>query len=247
MLKIGLIGYGKMGKTIHSLTAQHGCQVETIVSLDMDTEMSSLIGSIDVAIDFTSPDAALDHILFCFQHEIPIVCGTTGWWDNIDKVEGWCREYQGRLLYGGNFSLGVNMVFALNRQLAKWMAAYPEYRPSIQETHHLEKLDAPSGTAINMAQGIISENPNYKSWYLEPNTPAADKGSQIPVKALREPNVPGTHTIRWDSPTDEITLIHQAHNRNGFANGALVAAKWLVGQASGIYSMQDLLKSEIKS
>ncbi|MCR9183686.1 MAG: 4-hydroxy-tetrahydrodipicolinate reductase [Flavobacteriaceae bacterium] len=230
-MNIALLGYGKMGKTIEKLALEKGDTIVAIVTSSKD--LSKLKGA-DVAIDFSVPDAAVTNITACFEQGIPVVSGTTGWLDHYDKVLNLCQSRNGSFIYASNFSIGVNLFFELNKKLAKMMAKYGNYNVSIEEIHHIQKLDAPSGTAISLAKDII-EQTKYTNWKLD-----SASENEIAIKALREEEVKGTHTVSYTSPIDTISIKHEAHNREGFAMGALLAAAWLKDK-KGIYSMKDVL------
>lgn len=233
-MKIALLGYGKMGKTIEKIAEERGHKIALKVSEDIDKH--ELDGSeIDVAIDFSVPEAAFKNITTCFKHSIPVVCGTTGWLDNYEKAKKICKEEDSAFIYASNFSLGVNVFFELNQKLAKMMQGLEQYSVGIEEIHHLQKLDAPSGTAITLAEQILEENKKLKGWQLDD----AEK-DEIPVYAKREEDVPGTHTVTYDSEIDSIEIKHTAKSRQGFALGAVVAAEYLEGK-KGIYTMKDVL------
>lgn len=242
-MKIAIIGYGKMGKTILPLAEKRGHQV--VAKTTSAEEMQKIKGA-DVAIDFSVPNAALDNMKFCREHNIPLVVGTTGWYDSLEKVTAATQSQQHKLLWASNFSVGVNLFFALNQKLAQLMNGQP-YEASMEETHHTEKLDAPSGTAISLANDIIARNDAYEKWtcYEE------DLGQMIPtndtpnlgILSKRIPGVTGTHKIFYHSDIDTIEVTHQAHNRKGFALGSVIAAEWLYeNQNSGVYTMADVLK-----
>lgn len=190
--------------------------------------------NIDVAIDFSVPEAAFDNITFCFDKGIPVISGTTGWLDRYQEALALCQKQQGAFIYASNFSLGVNIFFALNQYLAKLMSPLEDYKASMEEIHHIHKLDAPSGTAITLAEDIIDHSA-YQGWFLEES-----KAKHIPIKAIREGEVPGTHSIDYSSTVDSIAIKHTAHNREGFALGALIAAEWIKGK-TGVFSMKDVL------
>ncbi|MEN1785595.1 MAG: 4-hydroxy-tetrahydrodipicolinate reductase [Bacteroidota bacterium] len=233
-MNIALFGYGKMGKMLETLGTKRGHTIAAKV--DLDNQLSALEASaIDVAIDFSAPSAALENIKFCLTHHIPVVSGTTGWLDHYEEAVQFCKAQQGAFLYASNFSLGVNIFFELNRRLAQMMQERKDYRVAIEEIHHVHKLDAPSGTAISLAEGII-ENSEYEGWGLTPNAAA----NELPITALREYEVPGTHTIDYASSVDQITIKHTAHNRHGFALGALIAAEW-IRDRKGVFTMKDVL------
>ena len=236
-MKIALIGYGKMGKTIEALAKQQNHEI--IITIDADNLAdlkSELFKSADVAIEFTQPDQAFNNIMACFDVGIPVVCGTTGWYDSLDKLTEVCQRKNGALLYASNFSIGVNIFFVLNKFLAKQMSHYSDYEVSMIETHHTAKLDAPSGTAISLAEDLIHNHPRYESW---------SKGEKkidntIPVLSVRENPAPGKHEIIYTSDIDEIKISHEAFNRNGFASGAVYAANWLKDK-KGIFHFADVL------
>lgn len=231
-MKIALLGYGKMGKAIEHIALQRG---HTIV-LKVDEQTTSYdISLADVAIDFSIPSAAVANISRCLQHHIPVISGTTGWLDDYDTVVDLCKEKNGAFIYASNFSLGVNIFFELNKNLSKMMKNLSQYNVSIEEIHHTQKLDAPSGTAITLAEGII-ENANYKNWKLSNNVEA----NEIPIEAKRIENVPGTHSVNYESKTDAINITHTAHSRDGFALGAVIAAEWLLDK-KGVFTMNDVL------
>ncbi len=230
-MKIGIFGYGKMGKMIEQTALRRH---HTIVArVDIDTPVINF-SEMDVAIDFSSPDAAFTNIIHCLEHNVPIICGTTGWLDHYDQAVRICEEKQGGLLYASNFSLGVHVFFELNRYLATLMKGLGQYSVSIEEIHHTQKLDAPSGTAITLAEGIIS-NTHYERWQSEAGTE-----STLGITSLREGEVPGTHTVTYKSTVDTLQIKHEAHNREGFALGAVMAAEWIIGR-TGIFNMRDVL------
>ena len=230
-MKIALLGYGRMGKEIEKIAQQRGHE---IVIRD-NGEESYDISKADVAIDFSIPSAAYNNITNCFKNNIPVVSGTTGWLDKYDDALAVCKENNGGFIYASNFSLGVNIFFELNNQLAKMMSALDQYKVDIEEIHHTKKLDAPSGTAITLAEGII-DNTNRKSWELDGEA----SEEVIPITAVRTPDVPGTHTINYNSVVDSIEIKHTAHNRQGFALGAVIAAEWLKNK-QGVFTMRDVL------
>ncbi|MBU6342886.1 MAG: 4-hydroxy-tetrahydrodipicolinate reductase, partial [Bacteroidetes bacterium] len=191
----------------------------------------------DVVIEFTRPAAALQNVLFCLNAGVPVVSGTTGWTESLPEAKQFCLEKKGAFLWASNFSVGVNLFFALNRRLAQMMSQRPEYQVSVAEWHHMHKLDAPSGTALTLLQDLLSFSNTQTNWELNPAESVSDK---IPVTAFREGEIPGTHQIRWESPIDSITLEHKAHSRAGFATGAVLAAKWLKDK-KGVFDMADVL------
>jgi 4-hydroxy-tetrahydrodipicolinate reductase len=230
-MKIALLGYGKMGKVIERIALERGHEI--VLRKDKNTSFENL-GSADIAIDFSIPSSAVENISTCFQLGIPVISGTTGWLNHYQEMVDLCTEKNGSFIYGSNFSLGVNVFFELNAYLAQMMANLKQYTVSMEEIHHTQKLDAPSGTAITLAEDIIKQS-NYKNWTLE--TPIRN---EIHIEAKRIENVPGTHRIFYDSDVDQIEIKHTAHNREGFAFGAVIAAEWLVGK-KGIYTMKDVL------
>jgi 4-hydroxy-tetrahydrodipicolinate reductase len=230
-MKIALLGYGKMGKVIERIALERGHEI--VLKKDQDTPFDGLKNA-DVAIDFSVPDSAVANISECLNNGIPVISGTTGWLTNYPKMVQLCEEKNGSFIYGSNFSLGVNVFFELNEYLAKVMANLKQYNVSMEEIHHTQKLDAPSGTAITLAEGII-KNTNYANWTLE--TPISN---EIHIDAKRIENVPGTHSIFYDSEVDQIEIKHTAHSREGFALGAVIAAEWLIGK-KGVFTMKDVL------
>jgi 4-hydroxy-tetrahydrodipicolinate reductase len=230
-MKIALLGYGKMGKVIERIALERGHEI--ILKKDEFNTYDGLSDA-DVAIDFSVPTAAVSNISSCFNNNVPVVSGTTGWLEHFDEMVALCNEKQGGFISSSNFSLGVNIFFEINEYLAKIMAQFDSYKVTMEEIHHTQKLDAPSGTAISLAKGVI-ENSNYANWTLD-----EAKENQIHIEAKRIGDVPGTHTVTYDSVVDSIELKHTAHNREGFALGAVIAAEWLAGK-TGIYSMKDVL------
>ena len=230
-MKIALLGYGKMGKDIEKLALERGHEIVFI-----KTSANSFDGleQADIAIEFSVPEVAVGNILSCFEKNIPVICGTTGWLQDISTVLETCKKTNGSFIYSANFSLGVNLFFELNEKLAKMMRSFAAYKVSMEEIHHTQKLDQPSGTAIAIANDII-KNSNYNNWTL-----GAAKADEINIDVRRTSSVPGTHRVHYHSEIDSIEIAHTAHNRNGFALGAIVAAEWLVGK-KGIYTMKDVL------
>lgn len=230
-MKIALLGYGKMGKVIERIALERGHE---IVLRKSSTATFEGLEKADVAIDFSVPDSAVCNISECFATNIPVVCGTTGWLEHYDEIIALCKEKKGAFIYGSNFSLGVNIFFELNAYLAKMMTNLKEYKVSMEEIHHTQKLDAPSGTAISLAEGIIA-NSEYTNWTME--NPSEH---QIHIEAKRIENIPGTHSIFYDSIVDQIEIKHTAHSREGFALGAVIASEWLAGK-EGVFTMKDVL------
>jgi 4-hydroxy-tetrahydrodipicolinate reductase len=230
-MKIALLGYGKMGKVIEKIALERGHEI--VLKKDHDSTFAG-IENADVAIDFSVPDSAVVNISECLNSGIPVISGTTGWLTDYPKMVELCNAKNGSFIYGSNFSLGVNVFFELNEYLAKMMTNLKQYNVSMEEIHHTQKLDAPSGTAITLAEGVIKHT-DYANWTLE--TPISNK---IHIEAKRIENVPGTHSIFYDSEVDQIEIKHTAHSREGFALGAVIAAEWLVGK-KGVFTMKDVL------
>ncbi len=231
-MNIALFGYGKMGKTIERLALERGHKIVAKIDKEIaegDLEMT------DVAIDFSIPSEAFNNINKCFSLGIPIVSGTTGWLDRFNEAKTNCSTKNGAFIYASNYSLGVNLFFELNEQLAKMMARFKDYNVGLEEIHHTQKLDAPSGTAISLAEGIIA-NSTKENWELG----VTKNNNEIPIVAKRIDQVPGTHTVIYDSIVDDIEIKHTAKNRDGFALGAIIAAEWLQHK-KGVYTMKDVL------
>lgn len=231
-MKIALLGYGRMGKAIESIAKSRGHEVVAII--DKDNPKDTLNGA-EVAINFSVPSAAVANITHALNEGVAVVCGTTGWLESQADIESLCATKKGAFLYASNFSLGVNIFFALNEKLAQMMGQHKQYDTSITEIHHTQKLDAPSGTAITLAEGILPHT-DKNIWALEEDA----KKMNLPIRAERLADVPGTHTVDYNSETDKISIEHIAHNRDGFALGAVVAAEWVSGK-SGIFTMKDVL------
>lgn len=231
-MKIALLGYGRMGKTIEQIALQRGHKI--VLKVDENTE-SYDITTADIAIDFSIPSVAFNNISNCLNNNVPVVCGTTGWLDKFNNAKELCQQKNGGFIYASNFSLGVNIFFELNEYLAKIMHNLKQYEISMEEIHHTKKLDAPSGTAITLAEGII-KNSDKESWSLN----VTNKETEIPIVAKRIDDVPGTHSIEYKSAIDTIDIKHTAHNRDGFALGAVIAAEWLVDK-KGVFTMKDVL------
>jgi 4-hydroxy-tetrahydrodipicolinate reductase len=230
-MKIALLGYGRMGKEIEKIAISRGHEI--VIRKDVDDAID--ITSADVAIDFSVPNSAFNNISNCINHNIPIISGTTGWLDKYKDAVTLCEEKKGAFIYASNFSIGVNIFFELNKQLAKMMRTFEDYHISMEEIHHTKKLDAPSGTAITLAEGII-ENTSKTAWELHP----VSSKENIPIVAKRIPDVPGTHTVWYNSEVDTIEIKHTAHSRKGFALGAVIAAEWILDK-TGVFSMKDVL------
>ncbi len=240
-MKIALLGYGTMGKAIEEQALQRGHQVVLkITSNNLHELTTEALKQADVAIEFTQPTTVFDNITKCLEAETPIVVGTTGWYDRFEEMQNLCTAQGGTLFHSTNFSIGMNVFFEINKKLALLMNGFPQYNVHMHETHHVRKLDAPSGTAITLANQIIENLDRKKEWNLTDgeNTKTS---SALPITSHRIDDVPGTHEINYISEIDDITLRHTAHNRAGFAAGAVLAAEWIVGK-KGIFAMPDLLK-----
>ena len=240
-MKITLIGYGKMGKAIEKIALERGHSIAVIVNSSNSIDLIDL-SNCDVAIEFSTPELATKHIVHCFNHQIPIVVGTTGWHHELESIKTICGKVDGSLIYAPNFSLGVNIFFELNKRLAELMSGNIDYQAEVVEVHHLQKLDSPSGTAIELANEIISYNKTYTDWKSSNGMKLEVSSSILPITAIREPDVPGTHTVMYQSEIDSILMTHQAHNRKGFALGAVVAAEWIFGK-KGVFTMSNVLNS----
>lgn len=239
-MKIALIGFGKMGQTIEKVALERGHEIVARISTSNPIDNLDF-DDVDVAIEFTAPHFAVQHIEACIKHNTPVVVGTTAWNEHIDTVKEMVISNSGSLLYASNFSVGVNIFFEINRKLAALMKARPEYHCNLTEIHHTEKLDSPSGTAISLANDIMFENPDITSWVHKDNEPPELKENQIGVTSYREKGVPGTHTVSYESEIDSIEIKHIANNRKGFAIGAVIAAEWLKDK-KGVFTMRDVIK-----
>lgn len=236
-MKIALVGYGKMGKEIEQIALERGHEITLIIDRDNPEDLNpERLKNVDIAIEFTMPTVAYHNFMKCFAGNTPVVSGSTGWLDKMTDIKQACTDGQ-RFFYASNFSLGVNIFFALNKKLAAMMNPYSEYETEMEEIHHTQKLDSPSGTAITLAEGIIEELSRKNKWEEAENTDT----DTIKIEAKRIENVPGTHIVTYDSEIDEIKISHRAKNRKGFALGAVLAAEFLNKQNAGLYSMQDLL------
>jgi 4-hydroxy-tetrahydrodipicolinate reductase len=231
-MKIALLGYGKMGQVIERIALERGHEI--VLKKDEFNTYEGLSNA-DVAIDFSVPTAAVSNISNCFHANVPVISGTTGWLEHYDEMLALCKEKNGGFISSSNFSLGVNIFFELNEYLAKIMSKFNSYNVEMEEIHHTQKLDAPSGTAISLAKGVI-ENSSYTNWTLENPEP-----NQIHIETKRIGTVPGTHTVTYNSAVDAIEIKHTAHNREGFALGAVIAAEWIVGK-HGVFTMKDVLE-----
>ncbi|MDV7697886.1 4-hydroxy-tetrahydrodipicolinate reductase [Chryseobacterium soli] len=231
-MKIALVGYGKMGKIIDEIAQKRGHEV---VARLKETPTVENLNNPDVVIEFSLPEVAFDNIKTCLENKIPVISGTTGWLEKKAEIEKIAVDNDTAFLYGSNFSLGVNLFFALNEKLAALMKNVDEYSCQLEEIHHVHKKDAPSGTAISIAEGIIENNPKFEAWKLEET-----QGKELGIFAVREDEVPGTHSVFYKSEVDEIEIKHTAFNRDGFALGAVVAAEWIKDK-KGNFGMKDVL------
>jgi len=242
-MKLALLGYGKMGQIIERFALERGHEVVLKINVDNLEELTTAnLSKADVAIDFSAPNAALSNIYACFDANLPVVVGTTGWYDQLQEVKNECLRSNNTLLYGSNFSIGVNLFFHVNKVLAKLMNDFPAYEVQVEEIHHTQKLDAPSGTAMTIAEGIIDNIERKKEWVNEVTETSFEgtlKNDQLLIASQRIGDVPGTHTVVYSSEVDEIELKHTAHSRAGFALGAVVAAEWLENK-QGFYNITDI-------
>lgn len=239
-MKIALIGYGKMGKTIERIARERGHKIVSVIDIDNIADFhSEAFKSADVAIEFTAPHVALDNIRRAFEAGVPVVCGTTGWTEHLSTIKKETEEKGSSFFWSSNFSIGVNIFIVLNKHLAKLMNRFPNYNVEMTEVHHTQKLDAPSGTAITLAEGIMEELDRKTCWSKEQET----RPEAIAIKSVREGQVPGIHTIVYESDVDSISITHNAKSREGFALGAVIAAEFLADK-KGFFTMRDLLKFE---
>lgn len=247
-MKIALLGYGKMGHIIEQFATGRGHQIVLRISSANTAELTTAnLQLADVAIDFSTPDVISDHIDLCFDAGVPMVAGTTGWYGRLQEIKNRCEEGNKSFLYGSNFSIGVNVFFHVNKILAKVMNRYPQYDVLVEEIHHTQKLDAPSGTAITISEGIIEGLDRKREWVnelVDDNEPVVPKPDQLLIESHRLEDVPGTHTVIYSSEVDDIEFKHKAHNRAGFALGAVIAAEWLHGK-KGFYSVRDIFDFNI--
>lgn len=232
-MKILLVGYGKMGHAIENVAVERGHTIAGRVDIQTNDKIEP---GADVAIEFTQPAAAVGNITKCLSLGIPVVSGTTGWLENLDEIKAACKKHNGAFFYASNYSLGVNIFFKLNEYLAKLMAGQEAYDVSVDETHHTQKKDAPSGTAITIAEGIIKNFPRKRLWVNRP----PEQKDQLVINSLRVDPAPGTHTVRYKSGIDDIEITHTAHSREGFALGAVLVAEWIRGR-KGSFTMDDFL------
>ena len=235
-MKIALVGYGKMGKTIEQIALSRGHEIVSIIDINNPDDFeSAAFKSADVAIEFTTPATAFDNYMKCFAANVPVVSGTTGWTARMSEIKEMCEKEGKTFFYASNFSIGVNIFFALNKYLAKIMNNFPSYDVRMTEVHHIHKLDAPSGTAITLAEGVLENLDRKERWTLE----TAEKPTDLPIHAIREGEVPGIHEIIYESDADTISIKHDAKSRAGFALGAVLAAEFTAGK-KGFLGMNDL-------
>ena len=238
-MKIALIGYGKMGKEIEQILIARGHTIPLIIDLNNTNDLDAAhLKEIDVAIEFTTPSTAYGNVVKCLEAGVPVVCGTTAWLDKLPQVEQLCKEKTGAFFYASNYSIGVNIFFEINRRLAQLMNRFGEYDVTIEETHHTQKKDAPSGTAVTLAEGILENLDRKQKWVC--GTRCVPE--ELEVVAIRRSVVPGTHTVTYESDVDSLSITHMAKSRRGFALGAVLAAEFLYGK-TGIFSMKDLMKA----
>ena len=237
-MRIALLGYGKMGQTIEKIAIERGHSISHAININNQQELAKVTASsTDVAIEFSEPTSAFSNVMHCLKSGVPVVCGTTGWLEKIPEVEALCQQEKGAFFYASNFSIGVNIFFKLNQLLAGMMNDFPEYEVEMEEIHHIHKKDAPSGTAITLAEGLLAQLTRKKDWALD----ARPDAETLPIYSKRIGEVPGTHTVTFRSEVDDIEIKHTAHSRHGFALGAVKVAEWLPGK-KGMLSMQDFLK-----
>jgi 4-hydroxy-tetrahydrodipicolinate reductase len=236
-MNIALVGYGKMGKTIEEIAVANGHTIGLKIDLNnADDLCAKKVGGIDVAIEFTGPESAFDNVMRCLSLGLPVVCGSTGWLEKYDEAKIYCEANHGTLIYASNFSIGVNLFFEINKTLATLMSKHPSYEATIHEIHHTQKKDAPSGTAITLAEQVIDALPNKTKWVNESSNDASD----LVILSERIDPAPGTHTTTYTSAIDDIQITHTAHNRKGFAGGALLAAEFAATHR-GVFSMKEVL------
>ena len=236
-MNIALIGYGKMGKAIETIALEKGHQIVLKIDIDNAADFNQEnISKADVAIEFTGPHSAFENVMKCLELGIPVVCGSTGWLDKFETATNYCQEKKGALLYASNYSIGVNLFFEINKYVAQLMSTHKEYNVVMEEIHHTQKKDAPSGTAITLAEQVLAAIQLKKQWVNE----ASNHPEDLSIISKRIDPAPGTHTIKYTSAVDDIEIIHTAHNRVGFAGGAVLAAEFIHGK-QGIFSMKEVL------
>ncbi len=236
-MKIALIGYGKMGKAIESVAVAKGHEIVLKIDINNADELNAEnLSKADVAIEFTGPHSAFENVMTCLKFGTPVVCGSTGWLEKLDEAKAYCLAQKGSFIYASNYSIGVNLFFELNKYLATLMSQHTNYEPSMVELHHTQKKDAPSGTAITLAEGILAKIPGKKNWVNH----ASKQQEELVILSERVDPAPGTHSIKYSSEVDDIEIIHTAHNRVGFAGGAVLAAAFSIGK-QGVFSMKEVL------
>ncbi|WP_375582431.1 4-hydroxy-tetrahydrodipicolinate reductase [Cyclobacterium xiamenense] len=239
-MNILILGYGKMGKIISQIAEERGHRIVAKINIDNLSDLARIdAAEVDVAIEFSQPESAVENITWCLERHVPVVVGTTGWMNQKAEVENSCKAKGGTVFYASNFSIGVNLFFKVNAFLARLMNEQEAYRATIEEIHHTEKKDAPSGTAITLAEGLIGNHQRYHAWQLQGEEPVSSDA--LPITSKRIDPAPGTHTVRYTSAIDDISIRHTAHSREGFALGAVRVAEWLPGK-KGMLSMNDFLK-----
>ncbi|MFN0188756.1 MAG: 4-hydroxy-tetrahydrodipicolinate reductase [Bacteroidia bacterium] len=244
-MKIAMIGTGKMGMAAASAARQAGHEIVFEINhLNRADYSIEDLKKVDIVIEFTQPDAVVENLYWCLEAGIPVVSGTTGWHNQYEEVQSRFVNEKGSLLTATNFSVGVNIMFELSKQLASWMEEHPQYQPFLQETHHTRKLDKPSGTAVTLAHDLVQTHNQYKNWVLLEGNNTPEK-NVLSIRSIRENEVIGMHEVTWTSPIDKISIVHEAFNRDGFAQGAVLAAEWLSGKI-GVFGMADVLFGERK-
>lgn len=244
-MKLAIIGYGRMGHIIEELAKKRGHEI--VCTIDVDEEFKfeqEQFLTADAAIEFTTPTSAVDNLKRCIKAQVPVICGTTGWLDALPDVEKLCNENNAKLIHASNFSIGVNLFWAFNRYMASVMQKFEQYKPSLSETHHIHKLDHPSGTAITTALQTIKSDELLKEWK---ETSEAVDDTVLAIKCIREGEVPGIHSMIWDSEEDSIELTHSAKSRHGFAKGAIMAAEWIINKPANVYNISDMLADVTKT
>jgi 4-hydroxy-tetrahydrodipicolinate reductase len=237
-MKIALFGYGKMGKVIEKIALDRGHTISAKIDRNNPKERFDLSDT-DVVIEFSVPESAEENIRYCIDNNIPIIVGTTGWYEHLNDLTSYCSDHAGAFLHATNFSVGVNIFFELNKKLAEMMSTIKDYSASMVEIHHTEKLDAPSGTGITLCEGLIDNHSDYEKWENVKKSEISDS-TTLSIESVRLPNVPGTHEVTYESSVDKIDIKHTAHNREGFGLGSVIAAEWIKGK-QGVYTMKDVL------
>ena len=236
-IKIALIGYGKMGKAIEEIALQRGHEIVLKIDMDNTADLTAAnLQKADAAIEFTGPHSAFNNVMKCLEYGVPLVCGSTGWLEKMEEAKAYCKQQNGCFLYASNFSVGVNIFFEINKRLAELMKPHAEYNVSLEEIHHTQKKDAPSGTAVTLAEQVLGKIDRKHKWVNSETNDA----KELSIVSKRIDPAPGTHTVSYQSPIDTIEIIHTAHNRTGFATGAVLAAEFVKGK-KGIFSMKEVL------